>query len=323
MGTVNLGNGSSIGIKVESTWGTAVAPERWLAVYNAAVTRKPQIERVGTMGRRGGLSFAPRRHFLSGDLVDVSAEWPVAYDDASLYLIESVLKNTTTGAGDPYTHTYGPYTPSTEIVGMSFEHIGGYGAFNDAEVAGGVVGDSLVLSCEAGKIMRGRFAGIGKTTAGLAAASTPTYNDAQTYVHGTHGGNLTWSAASFADTWESFQLTVKNNRIRRRANSSDYTAKPALGDFEAELQVVREWDATTLTDAFYAQTQGDVTIAFDGPTTKGLTITLHEALLLDAAHPTQTRGIIRQTLRFRGHATAAKAGLSLAWTNANSSNRAA
>lgn len=326
MGTPVLAFGGHIALGFESNWGVEATLNRWLPVRRVRSRRRPNWVDIDDAGRRGVASYHPRRTVQQGEECELEIEWNLSYDDASLCLLEAALgKVATTGpSGSDYTHAFSPAVASEEPAGLSVAHVHGDGTINDAEVFSGFVPEELSISIRAPQIVVARAKGPAKTATALEAAAAATFNDTNNYVHAAESGNVVWSAGSLDDWYESAEFTFRNPRARRPQSGAHTTARPhTQARHTSELRVTREWDLAAIYAAHLAGSESDLSIAFNGPSNLALTLTLHDALLRTDDHPPEGRGIIKNTLLFRGRSDGTNRGSSIVVVNTNSSSRAA
>jgi hypothetical protein len=322
MGTPVLAFGGHVAFGFESSWGVEATLNRWLPVRRVRSRRRPNWVDVEDAGRRGVASYHPRRTVQQGEECELEIEWYLSYDDASLCMLELGLgKVATTGS---YTHTFEPGVSTEEPVGMSVAHVHGDGTINDTEVFSGFVAEELSVSIQAPNLVIAKIRGPAKTATALEAAPTPTFNDSNNYVHAAESGNVVWSAGSLNDWYESAEFVFRNPRARRPQSGAHTTARPhSLARHSSEVRVTREWDLAAIYAAHQAGTESDLTIAFDGPSALAMTLTLHNALLRTDDHPPEGRGIVKNTLLFRGRTDGTNRGSKLVVINTSASSRAA
>jgi len=311
------GRGTSVGIGLESTWGTPVARSNWMRLISA--NNKRNIEKIVKphLGTSGATSANRREFFIGGDDADLALECVMAYDDSSILLATNMLGAVaTTGAG-PYTHTV--TLASDAQTGLTLEGLNGNAA--NSEVFEGCLVATWQISIEAGSFMRASANFIAQTSAARAAKGTPTYSSNGEEILHHHGAPLSFNSATY--DVRSMTLSGDNKLARRRFIGSKFTQKPVQGDFgECLLEVTIEHFDDVPYAALLADTQGDVVIVFTGTGNNALTITGHNALLTDVSTPINSAGVMIQTLTFKLFSDGTDEGVKLEFVNDNATSTA-
>lgn len=320
MAAPNLGyGGGSVGVGVETVWGTPVSRTHWLYVRRCNVRRMVAREMLGMLGVSGASDMFDRYTFRASDYVQGEIEWDLAYDDATLLMLSHAMGvNATTGTASPYTHTMQPANPGDWPVGLTIERIFGLrGTTKDAEVYSGCVPTGFTLTQERGQVARLVMPFIGKVSAGRTTAGTPSHHTGEpAWVLHHQCGNLDWSDVD--DAMQSYTLTYDRALAFRQLLGSLNGDKPyPTGKSTASLAVVREYDETTAYGDYLDSTESDAQIVYTGSGDNSLTIDLHNAQIHEYDDPVDQPGITTQSMTLRGKSDGTNRGLKLTFTNGN------
>jgi len=306
-----FGRGATVGIGVESIWGTPVARTNWLRVIS--INARRILEKVPRphLGNAGQVSANRRQFYRGGDDVEITIEFVAAYDDSTVLLLVYALGAVATTGGGPYTHTV--TLESNALVGLTIEALLGTGS---SEVFEGCVINTLELSAEAGGFVKGSVTLFGQTSATRGAAPTPTYSSNGETILASHAGTLAFNSDTF--DLRSVKWKCDKKLIRRRHLGSANTLKPMPGDFsEVTMEAVVEYFDDAPYDAFLADTQDDAAVVFTGATSNTFTATLQNAVIFDHGMPVSTAGPVLQNLTFKGFSDGTDEGLKLVVVNGN------
>lgn len=313
------GRGLTIGIGIESTWGSPVSITNWLRAKSADIDRrvtKKVSENLGQVGETANVARV-QPVFTESDNVDGPMVFEMAYDDSTVLLVEHALgANVTTGAG-PYVHTNTLATPLP--TGLTLEQVDGTGT---SETFEGCKIDTWTFTQAEQSVLEFECTVIGQTSATRGAAPTPTYSSGGNLMHYFQCGALSWNART--PTMVSWKATGNNGLERRPLLGSTYTAEPSpTGMVKVELEVVIEYTLAEGDDIkadYLAGTNADLTFTYTGTGNNAATFTLHNAIIVELSKPVSSRGRIMQTVKYEGFSDGTDYGFKLAITNDNTAN---
>lgn len=311
-----LGAGLAIGIGEESTWGTAVARARWERATSSGLRRTFVREAVGGLGVNGP-SLNQFHTFTSRNRVGGSLAFFAQYNS---YGLSTLLKHAmgtvgTTGAGDPYMHTY--QLRKALPTGLTIEVT----TADYAEVFEGCKVNRLILTHDVGALPRVEADIIGETSAGPAAAGSPTYvADADyAYIHQQVGGTLSWNSVEYVI--RRLVVTIDNKLEARDQIGSLSTLEPVRGAHqEVTFAVDIERTVNTLHTAYLAGTASDATFTFAASAGRSIAYTLQNAEIFDYDPPANISSVgpLVQRVTFRGFDDGTDEGLGVVLVNKNS-----
>lgn len=317
-----IGHGVSIGIAVESTWGTPVSRTNWLHVISANGGSAPEYadrEHLQSLGQASVMT--QNQAYLVRNNVTASLEWEAAYDDSTLFLWQHAMgaSSVSTGGSGPYTHTY--TLKKANPVGLTLEIL----EDDKAEVLDGGQCESLTWSVDAGTPLKCSSTWVFQSSGGKVSAGTPTYTSNGNLIMSHHAGNFTWNAGNLGKP-TSMTWTLTNSQAKRVLLGSAAIAEPLKEMQEVAGQLTIEVSSTTdaLYAAYLANTVADASIAFtDSP--RSATFTFHNLQFRSVSSPRASRGILRYTFDFVCRADTAVAGdqgITFAVVNANTAHTA-
>lgn len=314
--TIHRGFGASIGIGVESTWGTAVSRTNWLRAASHGVIRKRTKNMIPHLGGAGEASTNYRYFYNESDFVEGPIAFPVAYDDSSVLMLRHILgANATAGAG-PYTHTLTLGSPLPN--GLTLEMISGTagsGTAKVAEVFEGCLLGSARLEVSAGGVMTCETQVMGETSQGIVSPGTPTYSSSQEWVQHSHAGTFTVFGSTVKV--QSMSINIDRGLQRNHELGSLLTSQPYEGRLQVDVDLTTMWQSDTFYDALLADTQNDATITFTGTGNNALAITLQNAVAMEVSRPVNGAEGISQTIRMRCFSDGTDEGLKMVFTNDN------
>ena len=328
MPTYDAGRGSSTGVGLETTWGTAVSRTTWLTILSFSMTDQIEsapIPHISASGAGFADNFDTRR------ICEGSIEIPFVFMGAGIWLTAAMLDAvSSTSAGSPYTHTW---DLGTTLQSMTLEQV--LGDTGNIELFEGVVIPSWSLSCSAGDYCRLRANLLGQLsqarTSGSATAPGATLTSRAVKYHqfaADTGGSGTAGSFSFNGVEyeaDSFELSVDNKLARNDILGTLATGEPVQTDYsEVRIRFTLKKKVDTLYAANKAGTVSDVVCAFYADADNQLKITVRNCRLAPVQEPLNSAGPVQQTVEFIGYADAPGSGasdsvLTIALTNTNSS----
>jgi hypothetical protein len=306
--------GGFAGFAEEVTWGTPLTRTNFLEIVSGSVVRAIDRQPEGTLGRAGDLGRVARRKYTASDNVSGDLVWEPAYANSTALLLKHALGVVNSSAGpSPFTHTF---TLGALPAGLTLEK-----AWNatQAEVFEGCKISSLSLSVDAGGLMQGTASWIGQTSAGIVAASVPTYSEPDEIKYH-QAGTLSFNGNTY-DCITSFTLSLDNGIDVRPSLGTTFTKEPAPSSKrEITLAIDLEWIAANSLYADYLSgADSDVVITFTGAVApNALQITLHNAHISEHnGHPLSGPEVVTDSVTFMAKSDGTNLGLEIVLTNAN------
>lgn len=316
------GQHASLGMGEESTYGTEVAFSNWIELASLSLQRIRNTQPTARLGRIGQASNMPREFLVTSDNVQGSFGWCMAYDDSTILLLKHLLgANATTGAG-PYTHTLTLASPAP--TGLSLQAIPGVAPFNNAQQFTGCKLPRGTITFQPGSEIMCEVEVIGRTSAGLEAAGSPTYtSNGERIFH--HSKSAGFTLGGTAIELRSMTINVDRGLDRNQELGSLLTSEPVERDrLNVTIDLTAAWQRVDFHTKHFADTQGDFTGTFTSGS-KSLVLTAHNCLVEETSEPVSGAGMIEQRIRLRPYADSSVSGdqgFTLAFTNGNSSHSA-
>jgi len=325
---VQYGFQAFVGVEKESVYGTDPSGTRVHQRINSST-----LQRTQERERKTNLSV-PASGFL-GEVFDGfentggTIVMPLHYDGNGLMMIaalgfESGVTPVTSGASDPYTHTY---KPNFAIPSFTMDFQRGQGLTNGLETFTGLMCATATISCEAGGELIGSFEFIGKTGSTRTTNITPTFSLGDSVLHHEFGnlaisGSLTPSNL----TIRSFELTIDNKLERRNNLGSKLTAEPSISDVrEVTCSISADMEDNDIYSDFLSGVQGSVVIEATSlaDSNHRFKVTLNNAVVEGYSDNITAFGRVERTFTFRGLSDASTNGIEIVIINGNSSATAA
>jgi hypothetical protein len=233
----------TIQLGVETTWGTAVTPNRALrGLQDLKVNVDPQVTVESELG-----VYVPNIVKRKTPLVDGSLELGVSYQHI-IYPFAMLFGASTPSGSDPYTWTFNAPTTSPSSP-KSFT--GKYGFSGGVYQITGMLANNLTLSGQADEDLTCSLDFLGRTVSPVTSLETIALPEVD-YVSISNGkfylDNWTGTPGTteILGTLISFELTINPNRHTKQFISS--AAQPEAfgeGAWEIGLNCVFEWNATS------------------------------------------------------------------------------
>jgi hypothetical protein len=231
---------------------------------------------------------------------------PLHYDGNGLMIaaalgLESGVTPVTSGASDPYTHTY---NPNFNLPALSVDFQRGTGLSNSMETFTGCMVASMNITCEAGSEMISTFEIISKTGATRGTNITSNFSLGDSILHHefaniTMSGTLTPSSLSI----RSFDFTIDNKLERRNNLGSKLTAQPAISDVrEVTMSVTADMEDNSVYTDFLAGNSGEVVLTATSTANANhkFTIRLRNAVIEGYSDNISAFGRVERTFTIRG-----------------------
>lgn len=312
------GAGGTLGIGVESTWGTPVARTNWLLMKSMGLRRLVTNKEVDDLGQLGQASNMHRSSYVESDFAGGPLSWYAAYDDSTVALLAHIMGAVATSgpSGSQYTHLLTLASPVP--IGVTLEQISGTGHASSitsvAEVFEGCKFAGARLSLSAGGLLVVETDVIAQTSGGLTAAGTPSHNARNLIRHNQSSGV---SVGGTPRAFESFVINIERDLQRRHEIGSAFTSEPHENGLAVTAEFRGKWQASAFDTALLSGAQSDWTIPFTGSGDNALTITLHNVQVNEVTRDIDSRGAPELVVKVRAYADATDQGLALEFKNAN------
>lgn len=294
----DLGIGTYLGFGVESTHGTPVARTIFLKALSAGIQRTYKIRPTEELYQTGA---DYRNDFVEGDGVAGDFEVYARYEGMGLLLRHIFGASATTGpSGSTYTHSY--TLADSLLTGLTIEQKNGDNAksenFSGCKIA------RAVFTVEPGKVAKLRCSIIGKTSAGLETATSPTFTSNDFPVLHNHfaSAGISWNSTTYKV--KRFEVEINNNLMDRPFVGSLTTDEQLRAGFRDVFVRATIERADALRTAWYAETSSDLTLTATRSATATWAWTGYNAKVYSVKDPISGPGIIDQQIEFRCRADA-------------------
>lgn len=307
-----IGIGTTVGLGPESTWGTEAARTTWFRVESVSIARKAEYTQPATL--IGVTASAMRdEDIITKETTAGSFRGPATYRSMGL-LLKYALGAVADSGSDPYTHAY-THT-ITLLTGLSMEVVRG-NTGNAEEILGARL-TKLTLEISANGLMMYEAEFIAKTANARASAGTPSHTTPYRIV-GHHCPYLTWNSTT--PKFTKMKLVIDNKLTAVNESGSLYTSEPERGDmFSVECEVELYATDHALYTAHLAGTSSNLVFVFTEPTTsETMTITLHNAKVVEHDDPITAAGLHSTRVKFRAHPSGSDLGCAITVVNNQSS----
>ena len=291
-GNAYVGRREGIGLGIESTPGTAVAPQTWLRWLDQDIQNKTTVvendSAMGVVAKVNDSAVVAKwaEGAIEGKVTDVGIG----------YLLLGLYGTVTTGtaSGGIYPHTFS-VNQSSVPTALTLSHVT---PLKTERHSYGVV-DNLELTAEAGGWVQVK-AGI-KARVGTTAADTPAYTDELEFT----SKNITVkTAANQAGLSGATAIDAKSVKLVAERSSESFnplgTDDTPVFDrevFEAKGEFVVRYTDTTIEDDYLANTAKALEIKLANGTTD-LTLTATKVRFRELARSTDKDKIVTQTVQF-------------------------
>lgn len=284
------GLNAQVGIGIESTPGTAVAPTRWPSGTRSAPFTRNQTFLMSQALRSGRVIRAKRfagKYGYTGEL-----EVELSSADAGILLRTAIGGAVTTGAG-PYTHTF---TPANDLPASSVE-VGtpSLAAINRFRYTGAYV-QSWTLTINPEEIVRMALSYIGMDVDVTGVLSTPTYTTVDPFLP----AQATLTIGGTTECFSNVTLTGTNNLSQSDVLCVATPGRRAVRDagfHDLGGTFDQEFEDMTLYNLFVAGTAATFSLAINAGATSQLTIT--GSVKFDGENPKVTGPeVLKQSIPF-------------------------
>lgn len=307
-----IGIGTAVGMGAESVWATEVARSAWYRVESVTVARKGEYTQPNTL--IGVTASAMRdESILTKESTVGTIRGVASYRNMGL-ILKYALGAVADSGSDPYTHDY--THAITLLAGLTLEIIRG-NTGNAEEVLGARI-SKLTLEVEANGLMTWEIEVIAKTANARASSGSPSHHTPYRIV-GHHCPSLSWNSAT--PKYKKMTLVIDNKLTAVNECGSLYTSEPERGDmFTVECDVELYATDHALYTAHLAGTSSNLVFVFTEPTTsETMTITLHNAKIVEHDDPISAPGLHSTRVKFRAHPSGSDLGCKITTVNNQSS----
>lgn len=317
MAIPKLGIGAKVGFKSETTYGTAVTPDRFFKLVEADVGEDHSYKDRPDLYQEGG--WMAGGHYLEKIDTSFKLKLEVLVEGMGVLWQHFMWATaSTTGSGDPYTHVYA--LTMTVPAGLTIEVDRGTGT---AEILSGAMVSKATLSARTGEPMYLELEGIAVKADSRASATSPTFTSNYLPIRHHHMGSISWNSRTLQT--RSWTFTLDRKLARRPLLGSNYTAQP-LPDalLEASWEVEVEYVDDTLWDDLRSGTQADASVTWTNTTNRSVAFALHNARAVGNLNPAATKpGVQTQRLKLMGSDDGTDRGALITVVNSQSSGAAA
>jgi len=308
---------SFLRIGEEATWGTAqttTTEDVKLISGTIQVTQERERRTHLSVPASGVLSGTFEGFRQAGGTIEI----PAFYDGIGMLIKAALGDLSSTGASDPYTHTY---TPAADQPSLTIDFQRGTNLANSMERFTGMKVSTMTISAEAGSEMTCSFDLIGKdgaTRTTNIVPSFPAYDQVYHYEAGslTLGGSLSVASLDI----RSFELSMDNKLDRRNLLGSKLTGEPVATDVrEVTMSITCDVTDNSLYNDSLDGNAGDVSITFTraADSNHHFKISLDDATIEDYNDNITAFGRVERTFTIRGYASSSDAGLTIEIKNAS------
>jgi hypothetical protein len=267
---IGSGIGSWLGIKKESSFGTAVTVDRFYE-FNSEGTKYTKNTVVGQGLRNGGLVARANRRVVT--TVAGEGDFEVDLTTRNMGLLFSLATGsvpTGTLANGAYTYLFTP----TDLIGDSFTTqvaVPQYGGTLTYKTLSGCKVTNFELSVGAGDIAKAKFSldSKGFTTGSSTSATVAYANIATSNLFHFAQGSITDNVSTTYANIKDFSFSVDNSLKTDRFNlgSAGSKSEQIINGFRAITgKVTAEFTDTVLLDKFLADTTAGLKVTFEGAT---------------------------------------------------------
>ena len=311
------GRGSALGLGIETTWGTFVAPagSAWLRPISSDIARvrSKQPRAVLTQGSAG--VAMNRALYVESDIVGGSFTVEAEYHSLPLLLEWAMGGSATAGVG-PYSHVQ--KLAAALPFGLSIDQVRGHGGTSDKFEGCMATQFSLSVSAGGGP-MTFSASVLGQTGTERGSVSTPSFSTVDAPVLYHQAGTLTFNSVAY--TLIDMTVSVDNAIGPRIQLGSLNTLEPRRTGYMSVTTTVTIEVKDALRTAYLSDTASDYSIAFTGAGDYAMTIEGHNCIITSCSDPIASAGILRQTITFTSLSDGTDDGLEITVVNNESDNR--
>lgn len=304
------GRGTTIGVGLESAWGTAVARSNWTRV--TGVTLDVQKESQDFQHLHQGVDGAALGSAIVGFNASGNVTGHLGYGQIGFFLL-AAIGSVTEVTGTPNTHTY---EGTLALPSLTLEKV--YGNSTESRVFEGCKVGSFTVNYGTGEIATWEAAIVAETASALSSAGSPSYTDPALVAQGNTAVTVTWNSQTIAEV-KRLTITIDNQLEVDKSLASPLIVEPLSQGKMVTCAMTVRYKANSynpIVDAL-ADTISDLVINFDrSSSTDNLKFTLRNAKV-QAGTPITTAGVIEQTLTFTAYADGSDSAISVELKNGN------
>lgn len=303
------GRGTTIGVGLESTWGTAVSRTNWTRV--TGITLDLQKESKEFEHLHQGVDGAALGSAIVGFNAAGNISGHLGYGQIGFFLL-AAIGSVTEVTGTPNTHTY---EGTLALPSLTLEKV--YGNSTESRVFEGCKVGSLTINYGNGEIASWEAAIVAETAAALASAGSPSYTDPALVAQGNTALTVTWNSQTIAEV-KRLTITIDNQLEVDKALASPLIVEPLSQGKMVTCTMTIRYKAgyNPIADA-EADASSDLVLDFNrASSTDNLKFTLRNAKV-QAGTQITTAGVIDQTLTFTAYADGSDSAISVEMKNGN------
>ena len=289
------GLAAQVGLKTESTWGTAVAVDRFTPLISESMTEK--IERLESAGIAPGARVLRSGQWATGN-VEVSGDlgFELYQQGMGLWFRHMFGAVSTSGAG-PYTHTFTPGDMSDDHFTLQIGKPDVAGTVQPFTFSGCKVTE-WELAAKAGELVTLGVSVVGKDLATGTSLATASYGTGSGLPFSfAHASVTVGGSAAYVK-----EITLKGSNglaVDRRGIGSAYIKEPLEAELRAyEGEMVCEFESLTQMNLFRNGTENALVLTIDAGSAAKCVITTN--VRYDGSTPeVQGRGVTELKVPFK------------------------
>lgn len=307
---VVVGRGAALSLGAQATHASAASTTIDLPIISATVTREERWTRRQhlTLGT-AGFTRSPRVNVASRRSLKCDME--LAYSGQGLLLRAALGDAATSGAG-PYTHTYTAISLLPMLTGVLHEGTATATVSASKSTLDSLVVGQIRISVKAGEVARLSADLVGRSEVrATTTAPTPTVPNV---VIGHQGSTIAWNSTTI--TVDSAEIVLDNALdAERQSVGSAYISRPHPGQRSAKMTIITEVIDDLAYAALIAGTTSDAVLTLTGTGNETMTITLHNAQILECDVPVDTVNALKRTVVFEATADGTDQGMKIVVVN--------
>lgn len=305
-----VGRGAALSLGAQGTHASAAATSIDLPIISATVQREERWTRRQhlTLGTAG---FTRSARVVTAIRRGLKTEMELAYSGQGLLLRAALGDAATTGSG-PYTHTYTCIALLPMLTGVLHEGTATATVSASKSTLDSLVVGQLRISVKTGEIARLGADLVGRSEVrATTTAPTPTVPNP---VMGRQGSTIAWNSTTISI--DSAEIVLDNALdAERGALGSPYISRPHPGQRSVRMTIVTEVIDDLAYAALVAGTTSDAVLTLTGDGNESMTITLHNAQILEDTTPIDTVNALKRTVVFEGTADGTDQGFKIVVVN--------
>jgi hypothetical protein len=304
------GRGTTIGVGLESTWGTAVARTKWSRT--TGVTLDLQVERKNYEHLHQGVDGAALGSSIVGYTASGNVSGHLGYGQIGFFLL-AAIGSVTEVTGTPNVHTY---EGTLALPSLTLEKV--IGNSTEARVFEGCKVNTLTINYSTGEIASWEAAIVGETAGSLTSAGSPSYTDPALVAQGNTAVTATWNSQTIAEV-KRLSIVIDNQLEIDSALASPLIVEPLSQGKKVTVSMTVRYKGGSYNPTADAEsdTISDLSIDFNRSSSTDNLMFLIRNAKLQVGLPISTAGVIEQTLMFEGFADGSDSAISVVLTTGN------